>query len=65
MLTFRQTAYHEATRANQERFQQKLAFLAGVISQLDPDVVALQEIGSSVAGLPNAIMATEAQNLPF
>ena len=34
-----------ATPLDQQRFQQKLALLARVINQLDPDVVALQEIG--------------------
>ena len=35
----------EASQADQQRFQQKLALLVGVINRLDPDVVALQEIG--------------------
>lgn len=34
-----------AAQEDQQRFQRKLALLAGVINQLDPDVVALQEIG--------------------
>jgi endonuclease/exonuclease/phosphatase family metal-dependent hydrolase len=34
-----------ATQAEQERFQRKIELLAGVINQLDPDFVALQEIG--------------------
>jgi endonuclease/exonuclease/phosphatase family metal-dependent hydrolase len=34
-----------ANQAEQQRFQRKLALLAGVINRLDPDVVALQEIG--------------------
>jgi endonuclease/exonuclease/phosphatase family metal-dependent hydrolase len=34
-----------ATQPDQQRFQRKLALLAGVITRLDPDVVALQEIG--------------------
>jgi endonuclease/exonuclease/phosphatase family metal-dependent hydrolase len=34
-----------ATQLDQQRFQRKLALLAGVINQLAPDVVALQEIG--------------------
>jgi endonuclease/exonuclease/phosphatase family metal-dependent hydrolase len=32
-------------QTDQDRFQQKLSLLAGVINQLDPDIVALQEIG--------------------
>lgn len=35
----------DATHADQQLFQQKLALLAAVINQHDPDVVALQEIG--------------------
>lgn len=34
-----------ASEADQRLFQQKIQLLAGVINQLDPDVVALQEIG--------------------
>ena len=34
-----------APEADQQRFQEKLALLADVIKRLDPDVVALQEIG--------------------
>jgi endonuclease/exonuclease/phosphatase family metal-dependent hydrolase len=34
-----------APPAQQQRFQQKLALIAGVINQLDADVVALQEVG--------------------
>lgn len=34
-----------AAQADQQRFQRKLALLADVIDRLDPDVVALQEIG--------------------
>lgn len=32
-------------QTDQDRFQQKLTLLAGVINQLDPDILALQEIG--------------------
>lgn len=34
-----------ATQAEQQQFQQKVALLATVVNQLDPDIVALQEIG--------------------
>lgn len=34
-----------ASRADRQRFQRKLELLAGVIGRLDPDVVALQEVG--------------------
>jgi endonuclease/exonuclease/phosphatase family metal-dependent hydrolase len=34
-----------ATQADQQRFQRKLALLAGVVNLLDSDVLALQEIG--------------------
>jgi endonuclease/exonuclease/phosphatase family metal-dependent hydrolase len=34
-----------ASEADQRLFQQKIQLLAGVINRLDPDVVALQEIG--------------------
>lgn len=34
-----------ASQADQQRFQRKLTLLSDVINQLDPDVVALQEIG--------------------
>ena len=34
-----------ASQQDQQRFQRKLTLLANVISRLDPDVVALQEIG--------------------
>jgi endonuclease/exonuclease/phosphatase family metal-dependent hydrolase len=34
-----------APQVEQQRFQRKLALLAGVINQLAPDVIALQEIG--------------------
>jgi endonuclease/exonuclease/phosphatase family metal-dependent hydrolase len=34
-----------ASAADQERYQQKLALLAATISSLEPDVVALQEVG--------------------
>ena len=35
----------DAAEAEKQRFQQKLGLLAGVINQLDPDVLALQEVG--------------------
>lgn len=34
-----------ATQVDQQRFQRKLTLLADVVNKLDPDVVALQEIG--------------------
>jgi len=35
----------DASQADQQQFQQKLVLLASVINQLDPDVLALQEVG--------------------
>src|SRR5215210_338300 len=39
----------DATREEKERYQEKLPLLAGVIGELSPDVVALEEVGGDGA----------------
>ena len=45
----------EASQAEQQRFQTKLATLAAVIDQEQPDVLALQEIGPDGAVHPGIL----------
>jgi endonuclease/exonuclease/phosphatase family metal-dependent hydrolase len=49
-----------ATAVDQQRYQQKLALLAGIIQQRDADIVALQEVGGEepLLDLQQAVGAT-------